>query len=320
MSQIIIAGNKYEKIDSKAEITLADSFTKNKVGSAHGEAKLYLGMNKDGFFDVNADFFFLKQDFENYINLTKNEFLNPKHDYQKKEKLAEKYFTLKQQIDSLENKPLFFNFIKRDVTHAGLYVSSTSNYYNLIRDLGLSDFSYLSIMKLKNIETKKIEYYCQININESSLIQNEDYILDEIEENQNVSTKIRKQIIDSRVGQGIYRKKLLEECPFCPFTQIDNEALLNASHIKPWKKSNNKEKTDPKNGFIFTPTYDRLFDRGFITFSDSKELIISNWISETTRKQLKIDDGMIINDLPLCKERLGYLKFHRENEFKKLGN
>nr|WP_318681050.1 HNH endonuclease [uncultured Treponema sp.] len=321
MSQILIAGTKYEKIDTKTEITLADSFTKNKLGSAHGEAKLYLGMNKDGFFDdLNSDFFFLKQDFENYMNQTKSEFFTPKHNYQNKKKLAEKFNVLKQQIDSFENKPLIFNFTKREVSHPGIYVSAESPYYNLIRDLGLSDFSYLSVMKLKNLENHKIEYYCQININESALIQNEDYILEEIEGNEDISSKIRKQLIDSRIGQGIYRKKLLEECPFCPFTQIDNEALLNASHIKPWKKSNNMEKTDPKNGFIFTPTYDRLFDRGFITFTDSKELIISNWISELTRKQLKIEDGMIINDLPVCKERLKYLKFHRENEFKKLGN
>lgn len=321
MYRILIAGTKYERIDSKSEITLADSFTRNKLGTAHGEAKLYLGMNRDNFFeDFNANFFFLKQDFVSYLNQTKNEFLNPKHNYQNKEKLAERFSVLKQQIDSFEDKPLVFNFVKRNVTHSGTYVSSDSPYYSIIRDLGLSDFSYLSIMKLKNLETGKIEYYCQININESALIQNEDYILEEIDDDKAMSSKIRKQIIDSRIGQGVYRKKLLEECPFCPFTLIDNESLLNASHIKPWKKSNNKEKTDPKNGFIFTPTYDRLFDRGYITFTDSKELIISSWISETTRRQLGIKEGMVINDLPLCKERLTYLKFHRDNEFKKLGN
>ena len=321
MEHIIIAGTNYEILDSKAEITLADSFTKNKLGTAHGEAKLYLGMNRDNFFDdFDANFFFLKQDFENYLSQTKAEFLNPKHKYQNKDKLAMKFETLTEQIDSFKNEPLLFKFVKRNVTHSGTYVSSDSPYYELIRDLGLSDFSYLSILKLKNLSTMKIEYYCQININETSLVQNEDFILDEIESGKEISSRIRKQLIDSRIGQGVYRKKLLEECDFCPFTYIDNESLLNASHIKPWKKSSNKEKTDPKNGFIFTPTYDRLFDRGFISFTDSKELIISNWISLKTRDQLKISEGMILNDLPLCKERNAYLKFHREHEFKKMGN
>lgn len=82
MSEIIIAGTKYEIIDTKSEITLADSFTKNKIGSAHGEAKLYVGMCNDNFFeDFSSDFFFLKQDFRNYLDETKSEFLSPKHNY-----------------------------------------------------------------------------------------------------------------------------------------------------------------------------------------------------------------------------------------------
>lgn len=321
MDKIIVAGTTYEIIDAKYEITLADSFTKNKIGSAHGEAKLYLGMNRDNFFDdFDTDFFFTKQDFINYLNQTKSEFLNPKHNYRNKDELAKKYASLTDQIESFENLPLRFKFTTRnDLIHPGIYVSADSPYYKLIRELGLSDFSYLSILKLKNTVTKKTEYYCQINVNESLLTSEEDLIIEEMDNNSaEISSKIRKQLIDSRIGQRIYRKKLLEECPFCPFTFIDNESLLNASHIKPWKLSNNKEKTDPKNGFIFTPTYDRLFDLGFITFTNSKELQISNWISIKTRNQLGIKEGMIINDLPLCEERNKYLDYHRNNIFKKL--
>lgn len=321
MNKIIVAGTTYEIIDAKYEITLADSFTKNKIGSAHGEAKLYLGMNRDNFFDdFDADFFFTKQDFINYLNQTKSEFLNPKHNYRNKDELAQKYASLTDQIESFENLPLRFKFTTRnDLIHPGTYVSADSPYYKLIRELGLSDFSYLSILKLKNTVTKKTEYYCQINVNESLLTSEEDLIIEEMgNDSAEISSKIRKQLIDSRIGQGIYRKKLLEECPFCPFTFIDNESLLNASHIKPWKLSNNKEKTDPKNGFIFTPTYDRLFDLGFITFTNSKELQISNWISIKTRNQLGIKEGMTINDLPLCEERNKYLDYHRNNIFKKL--
>ena len=31
---------------------------------------------------------------------------------------------------------------------------------------------------------------------------------------------------------------------------------------------------DPKNGFMFTPTYDKLFDKGFITFEKDKTLVV----------------------------------------------
>lgn len=42
---------------------------------------------------------------------------------------------------------------------------------------------------------------------------------------------------------------------------VSDDRLLIASHIKPWAASDEKEKIDPKNGFMFTPTFDFLFDR-----------------------------------------------------------
>ena len=43
-------------------------------------------------------------------------------------------------------------------------------------------------------------------------------------------TNIKK----GRNGQQKYREKLLEQCPFCPFTMVADDRLLIASHIKPW--------------------------------------------------------------------------------------
>ena len=53
----------------------------------------------------------------------------------------------------------------------------------------------------------------------------------------------KHHIVRARVGQGEYRTKLLGECPFCPITLVTDDRLLIASHIKPWIKSDNKEKT-----------------------------------------------------------------------------
>ena len=39
----IINGTKYQILDVLNNITLADSFVKNKIGKGHGEAKLYVG-------------------------------------------------------------------------------------------------------------------------------------------------------------------------------------------------------------------------------------------------------------------------------------
>ena len=126
----------------------------------------------------------------------------------------------------------------------------------------------------------------------------------------------KEMLIKSRIGQGKYRENLLKECPYCPFTLIDDKRLLVASHIKPWSKSDNCEKIDSKNGFIFTPTYDKLFDRGFITFDDSKKLIVLPWLSPMNQKRLGIYSGMLIEKLNLSNKRKEYLKYHRKNIFK----
>jgi predicted restriction endonuclease len=126
----------------------------------------------------------------------------------------------------------------------------------------------------------------------------------------------KKQLMKSRIGQGEYRSKLLSECPFCPITLISDDRLLIASHIKPWSISNDYEKTDPKNGFMLTPTFDRLFDRGFLSFTDDKRTILSPFLSNMTYSKLGISDNRIISHLPIS-GREQYLDYHRREILKK---
>ena len=101
----------------------------------------------------------------------------------------------------------------------------------------------------------------------------------------------------------------------CMFTKVKNTSLLIASHIKPWAKSNNYERLDEYNGFPLTPTYDKLFDRGFISFNSDGGLLVSS--------RLKISEQEIFNiknrsfNLTFLNERQEeYIKYHRENIFK----
>ena len=66
-------------------------------------------------------------------------------------------------------------------------------------------------------------------------------------------------------------------------TMISDERLLIASHIKPWASSNDYEKTDPYNGYMLSPLYDKLFDRGFITFKENRHVILSEFIKEISK-------------------------------------
>jgi len=133
----------------------------------------------------------------------------------------------------------------------------------------------------------------------------------------NVEPKSKNgDIKDARLGQGKYREQMLEECPFCPITMINDERLLIASHAKPWAVSTDKEKVDPKNGLILSPLFDKLFDKGFITFTDDKYMKLSNWITPQNYKRMGLKDNTYIQMLPLDKERCKYLAYHRDSVFK----
>lgn len=124
---------------------------------------------------------------------------------------------------------------------------------------------------------------------------------------KSIQTKIR-------IGQEKFRKNLLKQLKFCPITGINETRILLASHIKPWSISTNEERLDINNGFIFSPTIDKLFDKGLITFENSKELIISPILSISNKKSIGLEDGKKYLKLPI-ENRISYLDFHRNNIF-----
>ncbi len=97
---------------------------------------------------------------------------------------------------------------------------------------------------------------------------------------------------------------------------INDERLLIASHIKPWAVASDKEKIDPKNGFMLSPLLDKLFDRGFITFTDERRVKISNWLSPQNQKRIGIRNEDFFQLLPIDEKRKSYLAYHREFVFK----
>lgn len=324
MDYIILGGIKYEVVDALEYVTLADSFVKNKIGTGHGEAKLYVGNENDSlinfFGDYNCQCIFKKSDFLAYLNDAKSEFQDPQQEYVKKDDMPKLYEQLKFAAEQFSEDILLFDIYRVSVEPPRVYINSKSNYYDFMRSLGLPNISYLSILKLKDCKNKVLYYFKMFVDYKSDLIsydiKSEKEQEERINSNNQISEKTKKSLINSRMGQGDYRRKLMEECPYCPFTMVSDERLLIASHIKPWALSDDKEKVDPKNGFMFTPTFDRLFDRGFISFEDDKTLIVSPWISPMNQKRLGIYTGKLIDKLPMDEKRQKYLAFHREYIFK----
>lgn len=77
-----------------------------------------------------------------------------------------------------------------------------------------------------------------------------------------------KAVVLARRGQGKFRQNVSSLEGACRLTGVSNPELLIASHIKPWRVCESEERLDGANGLMLTPSADRLFDRGFITFHD----------------------------------------------------
>ncbi len=119
-----------------------------------------------------------------------------------------------------------------------------------------------------------------------------------------------------RVGQGNYRRGLINKYGGrCLVTGLRTEELLIASHIKPWADCLNNERLDVENGFLLSPTIDKLFDNGYITFQDNGSLIISDCLLEEDRRVIGIYEGLVV-DLKSSYNMLEYLQYHRSNIFK----
>ncbi|MDO8312659.1 MAG: HNH endonuclease signature motif containing protein [Sideroxyarcus sp.] len=83
------------------------------------------------------------------------------------------------------------------------------------------------------------------------------------------------RLVKARRGQGIFKKNVGYTEKRCRVTGISDLSHLRASHIKPWTTSTDEEKLNGCNGLLLAPHVDHLFDRGFISFSDAGQLLVS---------------------------------------------
>lgn len=120
----------------------------------------------------------------------------------------------------------------------------------------------------------------------------------------------REAIIKARMGQGLFRRRVIQKYGCCLITAIKEPALLIASHIKPWRDCQAKpeECLDPENALLLSPTWDRLFDQGFISFTDHGEMKISDKLERRVRKAL----GVSKQEIKLTPGQAAYMAWHRK--------
>ena len=127
----------------------------------------------------------------------------------------------------------------------------------------------------------------------------DDKVQESIEANAGLDSTERQAVIQARRGQGRFRANVEAVERHCRLTKITNPTLLIASHIKPWRSCKTaNERLDGMNGLLLTPDADLLFDRGFITFEDEGDVIVSPRFDSEDLRRLGLGD--------LVMHRLGF--------------
>ena len=167
------------------------------------------------------------------------------------------------------------------------------------------------------------------NMYSNSLKQFRYFVLDCCDLEEEIQSKIddicncdlpqttKETIIKARIGQGEYRKQLLDKYNnSCAVTGINNKKLLVASHIKPWAVSDNHERIDVNNGILLCANMDKLFDSGLITFNNEGKMFISSFVGKENEEKLNIKSNNQY-DLKITNDMKMYLEYHRDIVFVK---
>lgn len=102
--------------------------------------------------------------------------------------------------------------------------------------------------------------------------------------------------------------------------------MLTASHIKPWKDSNNDERLDTRNGLTACPTHDIAFDTGLITVDDDFRIQYASGVEADFASEPPLRAALgkpplfdkLVLPTSAARPDFAYLDWHRERVFVRL--
>lgn len=113
--------------------------------------------------------------------------------------------------------------------------------------------------------------------------------LDTLRRRRGLKPTERKRLIDARLGQGRFRRDVERLWGgACSVSGCAVREALRASHIKPWKPSDDRERLDGDNGLLLTADLDALFDRGLVSFADDGGMLVAERIGRSDRRLFRL--------------------------------
>ena len=161
-----------------------------------------------------------------------------------------------------------------------LFQETKETYIKLEAELIFIDFEYIQTIDREGNNRRAIQFRLQSidsKLTPKSTNKTKDHQEIYIPPNETE----RKGLVTTRVGQGKYRRDLIQKFEGkCAVTKTNIIEILIASHIVPWRESNDKERTDKDNGILLSPLYDALFDKHLISFQENGKILISKSITD----------------------------------------
>lgn len=211
-------------------------------------------------------------------------------------------------IENLEGK--IYRVVKTN--GLGAYINVVSD----LADLGLQDMLADTASGKKGYDSWFVVTDKLASSMSPPVFEPIDAVTEILSELDSIPETERTAVLKSRIGQGVFRERLITYWKGCAVTGADCISVLRASHIKPWRDSNNEERLDQFNGFLLTPNLDAAFDAGHISFDSSGKIMISPTFAGAPAFQLHITQKLKINPKLLTDEHRKYLQHHRELVFR----
>ena len=140
--------------------------------------------------------------------------------------------------------------------------------------------------------------------------------LAQIDADKTIDETTKLAMVSARVGQGEFRAAVLKLWgQQCAVTGSKMLEVIRASHIKPWCKSTNSERLDPRNGIPLIASLDALFDAGLISFDESGQMLVSSRLNVQEQGIYSVHERKLSK--PPTAETILYLKYHEAKIFNK---
>jgi hypothetical protein len=138
-----------------------------------------------------------------------------------------------------------------------------------------------------------------------------------IQQRNDIGPAQKSDLLKARHGQGVFRVNLELSEHSCRMTGVLDRRHLWATHIKPWSECDDVEKLDGSNGLLMSPHVAHLFERGYISFSDDGDLLVSHGLNPVVLDNWHIK--LPLNVGKFRPEQCYFLACHRREVFQQHG-